>query len=79
MERDDVERLVRVEQGLQVVRDDLHEHRVRSDERHRELVSLIETTRFRWSRAASPEVIKVLAYVVLSLAGAAGAASALFK
>lgn len=84
MDRSDVERLVRVELGLTVVQEDLREHRERSDERHEEMRALmsalgakLDESKFRWSRLLTPDLVKVVLFVILSLAGVTGVASAL--
>jgi hypothetical protein len=84
MDRDDVERLVRVELGLEEVKTDLVEHRKESASRDEELKGLIEKLgvkiddkAFRWGAILNTETVKIVGYLVLTLAGLAGAAKAL--
>lgn len=86
MNRDDIERLVRVETGLTEVRTDLTDHRTESQRKHEELLqqivligAKIDASKFPWSRVLSPDTFKLCAYVVLSLAGLSAAATNLFS
>lgn len=82
MDRSDVERLVRVEQGLQVVQDDLREHREDSARKHEAVLEQLvlisgqlAAGRFRWSDLLNKNVAKVLLAIVGGLLGGGSAAS----
>lgn len=89
MDRDDVERMVRVEEGLRELKADLREHSDEDRSRHDELRAMflalsqkIDDNAFRWSRVISPDAAKVVMKVLVGVAaggGIAGVVKALFE
>lgn len=89
MERADVERLVRVEEGLKELKGALHSHFDEDVARHSELKQMfqdlsqkIDDNAFRWSRVISPTAAKAVMKVLLGVAaggGLAGVVKALFE
>jgi hypothetical protein len=80
MTPEDQRRLARVEVTVEYVQKGLDEHKKTSEKRSDELKDMItklggklDERQFKWSSLFTPQTTKALLYVVVSLAGAAGA------